>query len=274
MVSRGTAAGADPTPCGTAGGDEARPRARRHARDDAPDTEELALWQRAGEGDSPARSLLVARFLPYAKAIAASLYARRPMDDVEFEEYQQFGVVGLLEAIDRYRGDRGARFTTFAMPRIRGAILSGVEHVTERRQQAAFRRRVLAERVGSMVAKGGTEGEGEALLGELVGIGVGVALGLILEGTGMVVDPEAALPDGVYANLELRSVYRQAWSLIGELTPRERDVLERHYRGGMRFEEIARTLGLTRGRISQLHQQAIGRLRALMARSRGCDVTY
>jgi RNA polymerase sigma factor for flagellar operon FliA len=237
------------------------------------DREERELWARSRDGEEAARAGLVTRYVPYAKAIAAKLYARRPLNDVEFEDYQQFAMVGLLEAIDRYQTGRGARFTTFAMTRIRGAVLTGVERVTERRQQVAFRRRVMAERVSSMVKDDGTL-RGEALLGELATVGVGVALGFILEGTGMVLRPEDGLPDNAYTQLELRRAHRHLWVMAKELTPREREVLELHYRDSMRFEQIARTLKLTKGRVSQLHQQAVGRLRRLMAASQGCDVAY
>jgi RNA polymerase sigma factor for flagellar operon FliA len=234
--------------------------------------DEEELWRRWHAGDEGARAALVAGFAPYGKAIAARLYARRPLNDVEFEEYEQFAMVGLLEAVDRYRCDRGARFTTFAMPRIRGAVLSGVERATERRQQSAFRRRVLSERVASMV---GDEDAlpAEALLADLAKVGVGVALGLLLDGTCMVQRDEG-LPDGAYAQVELRSVHAQVWGLAKELTEREREVLEGHYRDGLRFEEVARKLGITKGRVSQLHQQALARLRGLLAASQGCDVAY
>lgn len=223
--------------------------------------DESDLWRRWQGGDDAVRELLVARYVPYARAIAAKLYSRRPLNDVDFEDYQQFAMVGLMESVDRYRSDRGARFTTFAMTRIRGAVLSGVERATERRQQSAFRRRVMGERVASMVQDDGSVIQGEALLGALETIGVGVALGLMLDGTGMLLQPEEALPDNAYAQVEVRSVHRHLWELSKNLTDREREVLELHYRDSMRFEEIARSLRLTRGRVSQLHQQAIARLR-------------
>lgn len=236
--------------------------------------EEEELWRRSRDGDAAARECLASRFLPYARALAAKLYARRPLNDVDFEDYQQFAVVGLLEAIDRYQADRGARFTTFAMQRIRGAILSGVERATERRQQSAFRRRILAERVSSVVQDRALPDEGEAMLCELGRVGVGIALGFILEGTGMLLRPEDGLPDAAYGEVELRRIHAHVWRLAGGLGGRVGEVLELHYRGGLRFEEIARRLRLSKGRVSQLHRQGLVRVRELMAASQGCDVAF
>jgi RNA polymerase sigma factor for flagellar operon FliA len=236
---------------------------------------EAELWRRwRGAGDADARGRLVELHTGYARSIAARLYARRPTNDVEFDEYAQLGAVGLLEAIDRYEPERGALFTTFAMSRIRGAILTGLERLTERHQQSAFRRRALAERLATLLPEGRVVGRARGILDELEEIGVGVALGLLLEGSGMFLRPEEGLPDDAYAQVELRGAHDRLWALTRHLTERERQVVELHYGQARRFEEIARTLGLTKGRISQLHQQAVERLRALMRATEGVDIAY
>lgn len=226
------------------------------------------------EADPDARAALIARYLPYAKAVAARLFARRPHEDVAFEDYLQLATVGLLESVDRYRPDRGTRFTTFATPRIRGAVLSGLERLTERRQQSAFRRRVLAERVATLVPEGEGAGFTKALLDQLEAIGVGVALGLLLDGTGMVLGAEESLPDNAYPQVELRRARQRLWEMVEQLGEKEREVMQRHYGEGMRFDEVARRLQLSKGRVSQLHTQAIQRLRGLMGGEDGCDVHY
>ena len=251
----------------------AEPAALARGADAADD--EAALWRRWIDGaDGEARTALAHRYVAYARAVAAKMYGRRRNDEIEFDEYRQLAMVGLLESIDRYMPDRGARFTTFAMPRIRGAILNGLEHLTERQQQIAFRRRVLAERTGSLVSESFSPDPTRRLLAELEAIGVGVALGFLLEGTGMVVDPGRGLPDGAYAQVELRQVHEQLWGMVERLTDREREIIELHYRRLRRFEEIAEMLHLSKGRISQLHRQAIMRLRDLISKAERCDVAY
>jgi len=251
------------------------PGRKAELRSEESRAEEAALWHRwRSAGKVEARARLAEVHQGYARSIAARLYARRPTNDVEFDDYAQFAMVGLLEAIDRYEPERGALFTTFAMPRIRGAILNGIERLTERHQQNAFRRRALADRLATLLPEGRAVGRTRGILEELEEIGVGVALGLLLEGSGMLLRPEEGLPDDAYAQVELRGARDRLWALTRRLTERERQVVEMHYGQARRFEEIARSLELTKGRISQLHQQAVERLRALMRAVDGVDVAY
>jgi RNA polymerase sigma factor for flagellar operon FliA len=236
---------------------------------------EAQLWRgyRSGE-DASAYAALAERYVPYAKRLAARLYARHGRDEIGLDEYQQLAMVGLLEAIPRYVPGRGALFTTFAAARIQGAILNGLERLTERRQQLAVRRRLLAERTASLVPRPLPLEATEGMLRDLGDVGVHVALGFILEATGMDAARAEGLPNDAYAQIELRQVQQQLWALVTRLPDREREVVEMHYRRGMRFEEIARTLRLSKGRVSQLHRQAVTRLRALASKAENCDIAY
>ena len=243
----------------------------------AGEDEEAALWRRWRDGgDVAARTSLVERYMPYARALAAKLYARRGQDEVEFNDYVQFAMVGLLESVGRYAPERGARFTTFATQRIQGAVLNGLEHLTERQQQLAFRRRIAAERTGSLVPEDLAAEPSQRLLAQLEEIGVGVALGFILEGTGMVLGASEPLPEDAYAHaqLELRQVHDRLWAMVERLAGRERDIIHLHYRQSKQFAEIAETLQVSRGRISQLHRQAVVQLRSLLGNPETCDVAY
>src|SRR5207244_8795469 len=96
--------------------------------------EELHLWQRyTATGDTAARRRLIERYLPLSRAIAASLYAKRPADDAEFSDYMQYGTGGLIEAVDSFDWNRGVRFNTFATYRIQGAIRNSIANFSERR---------------------------------------------------------------------------------------------------------------------------------------------
>ena len=109
---------------------------------------ELALWQAfRAAGDGAAREELVRMHLPFARVMAAHCYARRHHDEIGFDEYLQFASVGLLEAMERYDPGRGAQFRTFAARRMQGAILDGLEHLSEKQQQIALRQRLRAERL-------------------------------------------------------------------------------------------------------------------------------
>jgi RNA polymerase sigma factor for flagellar operon FliA len=232
-------------------------------------SDETTLWRRwVLDRDLAARAWLIDRYSGYAKAQAAKLYARRFDDEIEFDEYFQFAVVGLLEAIERYRLERGAQFTTYATPRIRGAILNGLQHLSERRQQIAWRRRVMAERVASLAPETLSDDGSERVLHELLAVATGLALGMMLDGSGMMVDPKDSLPGNAYAQIELRELREQLWPLLNQLTVREREVIQMHYIDSRSFDEIVQTLHLSKGRVSQLHRQGLARLRALIDKAR------
>lgn len=236
--------------------------------------DEAEAWRRWRDaGDGAAHQVLVERYADFARRQAARLYRRRVRDGIEFDEYEQFAVVGLLEAIERYIPDGRAKFTTFASPRICGAILNGLEHLSEQRERAAAFRQHGSERLTSLMPRDLTM-RPEALLEELGAIAVGLAFGFILDAAGEHVGLQGALTTDAYAELEMRQLKRQVSMLVERLPDRERTIIHQHYRLGRAFEEIAGELKLTKGRISQIHKQAVQRLRDWVSKADGCDIAY
>lgn len=247
------------------------------------------LWQQwCGKGDEAAREALISHYLYYARTLAAMAYARRTHGDILFEEYMQLASIGLIEAVDRFDPAFGVLFRTFAAKRIQGAILNGLPRLTEKNQQIAVRARLRQERLES-VKEGAGAGDdkrsdrpqsAEALFRYLADVGVGLALGVLLEGSGMV-DSEAfgsgvqvALPEVSYfRQTEIRQLQQAIREIVTRLTSQQQQVIRSHYLQEMPFEAIARSMGLTRGRISQVHKQALLRLRELLAHDNRCDVS-
>ena len=233
--------------------------------------DEQALWSRwRDRADEAARATLIDLHVDFARILAGKLYARRTHDDFEFDDYLQFGRIGLIEALDRYDPALGAQFRTFAASRIEGAILSGIESMSERQKQFAWQRRMRAQRVQSLAdeAPDLPSAQGQELLAQLARVGLGLALGFLLEGTGMLVRPDDAVASVGYERVELAQLRRWVASQVAQLTEREQQVVQLHYFDDIAFEEIATRLGLTRGRVSQLHGQALKRLHGLLAGKR------
>ncbi|MGE4244214.1 sigma-70 family RNA polymerase sigma factor [Ramlibacter sp.] len=227
---------------------------------------ETALWRRWHDArDADAREALVGQYLGYARALAARSFARRPNPEFEFGDYFHFAAIGMFEAFERFDPERSARFRTYATPRILGAMLDGLEKLSERQQQICLWRRHVQDRLASQRESQSAGGSDAQLLRRLGDIGIGMAIGFLLEGTGMVLGAETTLPDDAYSQAEARQMRERLWRVVDRLTPREAQVIRRHYLQHQPFEEIARELGLTRGRISQLHRQAIERLRQALA---------
>jgi RNA polymerase sigma factor for flagellar operon FliA len=234
--------------------------------------EEARVWQawRSG-GDAKARARLIELHIDFARIVAARLYARRFSDEVEFDEYLQMARVALIESVDRYDAGGTATFRTFASHRVHGAVLSGLEAMTERARQVALKRRTERERVESLREEGDAADDGDTF-SELASLTVGLAIGFMLEDVGAYREEDATYPDNAYSALALRQLQRRLGALVDRLGEREAHIVRQHYFLHVPFEHIAVELKLTKGRVSQLHKRAIEALHAGL-RAEGIDLT-
>lgn len=228
------------------------------------------LWDAlAASGDVAARTTLIEYYMPFARAIAARAYARRVEPACSFDDYLQYARVGLIEALDRFDATRGVSFEAYAVHRVRGAVLNGINQESEIAAQREFRRSVATERMQSLVAHTGKPAQRTSLQ-DFIEITIGLALGVALEARPA--EPADESRDGnPYAAAEFEQLARQIRDRVEELPPREREVIKRHYYDGVEFQEIARLSGVTKGRVSQLHAQAIARVRAQVAATSALD---
>ena len=104
--------------------------------------------------------------------------------------------------------------------------------------------------------------------------GLAFALAWILEGTGMLQDGEKTEIVPFYRSTELRQLRQRIVELVNALPAQERCVMQRHYFQQLTFQDVADMLGLSRGRISQIHRKALGRLKEQMRAKRDCDVAW
>lgn len=223
---------------------------------------EPTLWAALRETGCPrAREALVAQYQPFARALAAKLYAGRHSDDIEFADYYQLAMVGLLESVDRFDDHQGSKFTTYAFLRIKGAILSGLEAQSERQQQITARKQRQADRVNSMLEGDTPSDDMQAAFNRLADIAMGLAIGFMLEGSALLQEEGEQVPDTAYTRLEMRQRQQQIHGLLKKLPEREQKILYYHYYQAIPFETIARMQNVTKGRISQLHKRALQLLR-------------
>src|SRR6266480_2558604 len=224
--------------------------------------EEADLWNRfVRERDASARTRLIERHVPFARILAAKLYAGRRVRETEFDDYLHYAILGLIEAVDKFDPGRNVLFRTFAAHRVQGSVLNNVERLSERDEQLALKARLRKQRLESL-----REGEKEGartskLFEEMADVAVGLALGYMLEGSGMYVAPEDSRAQDVYSSHELKQLRAAIQAIVEILPERERDVIKYHYFHGLGVEEIANILGLSKGRISQIHRQALRSLR-------------
>jgi RNA polymerase sigma factor for flagellar operon FliA len=171
--------------------------------------------------------------------------------------------VGLIEAIDRYDSLRGTSFETYSSYRIRGAILNGLSRETEVRAQRGRRSVRLAEREQSLAGPMFENPEG-ASFDDFVSFTVDLAVGFMLE-DGLVECRDESPAANPYAQAEMSQLRVRVREFVEQLPPRERQVLKAHYYDQLEFQEIASILGVTKGRVSQLHSRAVSRIRELLS---------
>ena len=225
---------------------------------------EASLWRRLRyESEAACRSQLFDRYRSLARSIALRQLRARVRDGVERGDLEQFAYEGLLQAIDRYDPLRGAPFGAFARPRIQGSVASGAAALTEANARSSFRRRVEIERLHSLHS-GDVIPDALAALSALV---TDLAIGLMLEGTGLFAPDEAAdhRPDA-YESLAWRELQALLADAVERLPEREATIVRQHYFQGVAFTHIAAMLGITKGRVSQLHRAALASLRAQVAK--------
>jgi RNA polymerase sigma factor for flagellar operon FliA len=239
------------------------------------DEREMDLWRSLREqGSMQARHQLVDHYLPLAKTVAAQLYSQRADSDAGFDDYRQFAYVGLLESVDRYDFSSEATFSTFASYRIRGSILNGIQKLSERKEQAAFRARFRKERMDSL-SENDSEARGKSeLFDEMVEMAVGLALGYMLEDVGIFRDADAASEDVTYEASYMAEIKNRLTQIIGAMPEREQMVIRYHYYDHINFDHIAEILNIGKSRVSQLHKKALLLIREALLGGQGLDDYY
>ncbi|HEX5804478.1 MAG TPA: RNA polymerase sigma factor FliA [Azospira sp.] len=231
------------------------------------------MYTAAGQLD---KEQLVQRFAPLVKRIAFHLMSRLP-SSVQVDDLVQNGMIGLLDAIDRFEAGFGAQFETYATQRVRGAMLDGlrendwlprslrremrrIESAIHELEQAAGRQpteRELADALGLPLAdyqKMLQDARGHQLVYFEDLAGDGDEDFLERHFTDNDADPAKLLED-----LDIR---QQLVDAIEALPEREKLMMGLYYEQDLNLREIGEVMGVTESRVCQLHSQAVARLRS------------
>lgn len=216
------------------------------------------------------------QYLPLVKRIAYHLKGRLP-DSVFVEDLIQSGIIGLIEAMQKFSPDQGASFETYAGIRIRGAMLDEIRKGDWTPRSVHRKSREVSEAINRVEARHGREARDEEIALEL-----GVSLTeyhAILQDTNSAQllsidepDHEELSEDRMPGSMktpfvELAEAGFQAALAreIAALPDKEKLVMSLYYDEELNLKEIGEVLDVSESRVSQIHSQAIKRLRSRLA---------
>lgn len=217
-----------------------------------------SLWHRWHAGQEAARDEIARLYAPWVRGVARRVFLKVRGRGDDWQDYVQNATLGMLDAMRTFDVDRGVPFEAFARPRVRGAVFDGLRELRTFPSANAL----LAEESISSLAD---DEDGDAV-DRLIAVVSGLALG---HGLAMHAEFSASQhAAGPYENA-VRSQLGERLSMhLRRLGERERLVIEWHYLQHLSFVHIANVLGLTKGRVSQIHRQALGRLRERLMHDR------
>ncbi|MDX6396818.1 MAG: polymerase sigma factor FliA [Gaiellaceae bacterium] len=241
-------------------------------------------WRRYKRtGDRQARNQLVLAYSPMVKNLSGRIASRMPAH-IEIADLVSYGLVGLIEAVERFEPERGIKFETYASTRIRGAIfdeLRSLDWVPRTVRREARRIEEATAEFSSRLHRLPTDAELAAEMSivpeeldaslqrvadaRMVALDqpwdVRAADGLDMTVLQTLPDPDATDPAKHADETDLRERITDA---ILHLPEREQLVLGLRYHQEMRLAEIGEILGVTESRVSQLHAKAVLQVRALL----------
>jgi RNA polymerase sigma factor FliA len=224
----------------------------------APDDQEL--WQRYRDGgDLTARDRLVEKNMSLVRSEARRFHQRAGAGGAQYDDLLSAAAVGLLQAVERFDPARGWQLSTFAMRRIRGAMLDQL------RQQAGVPRGSLVRARRIAVARARVEGRlgrhaRETEVAQELGVDAGQYHAWHRD-IARVVSPTESWTGSAGADAQAESGPAWLTEAIQRLPPTERTVITLGYYEDLPGRDIARALGVSESRVSQYRSRALSRLR-------------
>jgi RNA polymerase sigma factor FliA len=232
-----------------------------------------------GKLSAAERDQLIIRYAPWVKFIALRMAAKLP-SHIQAEDLISAGIIGLIDALDKFNPAREVQFKTYAQIRIQGAMkdeLRALDWASRSMRQKVKRleqayatleqelgRPPSSEEVANSM--GIAMGEFEELLDDVKGTSL---VSLEELGQGPASEDKSTLLEALLTRqdqdplemLNLQDLKKALTLAIAELPEKERLVLSLYYFEELTMKEVGKVLNLTESRISQLHTQAVLRLR-------------
>ena len=248
------------------------------------DEELSALWEQYLEDKSikETRDKLIVQYIYLARYVVGRIKVNLP-PSFSFEDIVSFGIEGLIDAIEKYHPSKGAKFESYALMRIRGAIIDKIRSSdwlprTLRRKIKEVK--IATERLKQQIGRAPTTKEIADVMGlseeKIIEIMSGdVSVNSIYDKKGVgedsveiidtIEDENSSRPEEEIERTDAKKELEQA---LKKLPERERTLLVFYYHENMTLKEIGEAINVSESRVCQLHAQAIMKLRNILSANR------
>jgi len=243
-----------------------------------------ALWlQYKEKDDAKAREQIIMKYAYLAKYVVDRMCIRTS-NVMAYDDLVSYAVIGLINAVERFDPYRAIKFQTYAITRIRGAVLDALKSMDWLPRGMREAGQEMTRTMARLEAETGRTPSDEEVaaamdvsideLGRIV-TSTGQSAMLSLEeliSTGEDYSSESGLGNGSYGGIdpsssaEAQERKRLLAKAIDELPEREKMVVSLYYKEGLTLKEIAEVLSVTESRACQIHSKAMIRLNGKLSR--------
>ena len=236
----------------------------------------LAMYDKTEQSLHNAR---IEEFAPLVKRIAYHMMMRMPAS-VQVDDLIQAGMIGLIEAAQKYDSSKGASFETYAGIRIRGAIVDEMRRGDWAPRSVHRNSRRIAQAIKAVESRVGRDAQDAEVAAEL-GVPLAEYFGMLQDSNSSRLysyeetfgeedsNIDASETSNAFASpfegLQREALKKALAAAIALLPERERMVLALYYNEELNLKEIGLVLGVSESRVSQIHSQAAARLKSRLS---------
>jgi RNA polymerase sigma factor FliA len=242
------------------------------------------LWQRWTQGeDRDARDALILHYAPLVKQVVGRVKWGMP-PSLEEEDLVSYGTIGLIKAVDAFKPERGVKFETYAVLRIRGNIIDSLRSIGQLPRSTFRRARAIEDASAQLCQELGRIPEDSEIV-ERLGISLETYHNHLADINRSVISldrqlvsssgdnfslydsvEDESMPSPV-EHLDQQELKTRMISAIKALPEREQLMIALYYQDRLTMKEIGDVLGISESRVSQLHAKIILTLRGFMKSS-------
>ncbi len=248
------------------------------------DDELSSLWEQylSDKTNKSLRDKLIVQYIYLARYVVGRIKVNLP-NSFSFEDVVSFGIEGLIDAIEKYHPNKGAKFESYALMRIRGAIIDKIrssDWLPRSLRKKIKEIKIATERLKQQIGRAPTTAEVAAVMElpeekilEIMSADVTVNSIYDKKGTGedsveiidTIEDTNSSRPE---ESVEKVDAKRELEMALKKLPERERTLLVFYYHENMTLKEIGEALNISESRVCQIHAQAIMKLRNILSQNR------